>query len=137
MTDLPFDFSSTLDAFECPESIKVYEKTGSYVNGRWVETKSEERSLNCILLNVDEFKQEVIASGRYLEAAYCVMFPEGVDTLYVGYQQNNTIQGKQSYIVVDGLEYIVKNNPETVKNAGFLSYYALRYKEQENVSDNN
>lgn len=136
MSDLPFDFSETLEAFECPESINVYEKVGQYVNGRWTEEKQNERFLNCILLNVDEFKQEIVASGRYLEAAYCVMFPEGQDKLYVGYQQNDTIQGLQSYLLIDGLEYIVKNNPETVKNAGFLSYYALRYKEQENASNN-
>ena len=136
MTDLPFDFSETLEAFECPESITVYEKSGSYVNGRWVEEKKNVRTLNCILLNVDEFKQEIVAAGRYLEAAYCVMFAEGVDYLYVGYQQDNLLQGLQSYLVIDGLEYIVKNNPQTNKNAGFLSYYALRFKEQENVSDN-
>lgn len=134
MTDLPFDFSETLEAFECPEPITVYEKSGAYVNGRWVETKGNERTLNCILLNVDESKQEIVAEGRNVVSAYCMMFPVGRDTLYFTSQQNNTIQAKQSYVVIDGLEYIVVNNPETAKNAGFLSYYALRYKEQENVS---
>ena len=135
MTDLPFDFSETLDAFECPESIQVYEKTGSYVDGYWTETKGEPRTLNCILLNVDEQKMEIVAQGRNVDAAYCIMFPDGVDTLYYTTQQNATVQPKQSYALIDGLEYIVVNNPETVKNAGFKSYYALRYKDGTNQTE--
>lgn len=131
MTDLPFDFSETLEAFECPEPIEVYEKTGAYVDGYWTQVDGPKRTLNCILLNVDEKKLEIVASGRSVDAAYCIMFPEGTDTLYYNLQQNNTIQNKQSYVVIDGLEYMVVNNPETVKNAGFKSYYALRFQEAE------
>lgn len=131
MTDLPFDFSATLEAFECPEAIEVFEKVGEYVDGRWQEYEQNRRSLNCILLNVDETKQEIVSQGRNVVGAYCVMFPEEEDTLYVSWQQNEQIQGMQSYLVIDGFEYIVVNNPETVKNAGFRSYYALRYKDQE------
>ena len=132
MTDLPFDFSETLEAFECPESIQVYEKSGSYVNGYWTETSGKPRDLNCILLNVDEQKMQIVAEGRNVDAAYCIMFPDGVDTLYYTTQQNATVQPKQSYAIIDGLEYVVVNNPETVKNAGFKSYYALRYKDGTN-----
>lgn len=135
MSDLPFDFSETLEAFECPEPIIAYEKSGAYVNGRWVETKQNERSLYCILLNVDETKQEIVAQGRNVVGAYCMMFPDGQDKLFFTHQQNETIQDLQSYVVIDGFEYIVVNNPETAKNAGFLSYYALRYKDQVNVSN--
>lgn len=132
---LPFDFSATFDAFECPEPIEVYEKVGQYIDGRWQEYEQNHRSLNCILLNVDEMKQEIVAEGRNLVGAYCVMFPEGVDKLYVSYQQNAQIEGMQSYLVIDGLEYIVVNNPETRKNAAFMSYYALRFKDQVNGSN--
>lgn len=134
MTDLPFDFSETLEAFECPEPIEVYEKTGAYVDGYWTQVDGPKRTLNCILLNVDEKKLEIVASGRSVDAAYCIMFPEGADTLYYNLQQNNTIQNKQSYVVIDGLEYMVVNNPETVKNAGFKSYYALRFQEAEEIN---
>lgn len=134
MTDLPFDFSDTLEAFECPDQITAYEKTGSYVNGRWTEVKGTERQINCILLNVDETKQEIVAEGRNVVGAYCMMFPEDRDELFFTLQQNNTIQAKQSYVLIDGLEYIVVNNPETRKNAGFRSYYALRFKDQVNVA---
>lgn len=130
MSDLPFDFSETLEAFECPEPITVYEKSGSYVNGRWTETKENERQLNCILLNVDEYKQEIVFTGRNVDAAYCIMFPEGRDKLYVAYHQKENMQGKQSYVIIDDMEFVVVNNPETRKNAGFLSYYALRFEEQ-------
>lgn len=136
MTDLPFDFSDTLEAFQCPEPIMAYEKTGLYVDGRWVEVKGTERQIKCILLNVDETKLVIVAEGRNVESAYCMMFPAGQDELFFTVQQNNTIQAKQSYVVIDGLEYMVVNNPETRKNAGFLSYYALRYKEQVNASAN-
>lgn len=135
MTDLPFDFSETLEAFECPEPITAYEKTGSYVDGRWTEVKGNERQIKCILLNVDETKQEIVAEGRNVVSAYCMMFPAGQDELFFTYQQNNTIQAKQSYVLIEGLEYIVVNNPETKKNAAFSSYYALRYKDQVNVSN--
>ena len=135
MTDLPFDFSDTLEAFECPESIQVYEKTGSYVDGYWTETATEPRSLNCILLNVDEHKMEIVDEGRNVDAAYCIMIPEDADTLYYTTQQNASIQPKQTYAIIDGLEYIVVNNPETVKNAGFKSYYALRYKDGTNPAE--
>ena len=65
MTSLPFDFSETLEAFECPETITVYEKTGEYVDGYWVETKDNERELSCILLNMDEKKLEIIFEVVY------------------------------------------------------------------------
>ena len=132
MTDLPFDVSETLDAFECPESIQVYEKSGSYVDGYWTETSGEPRTLNCILLNVDEQKMEIVAQGRNVDAAYCIMFPDGVDTLYYTTQQDSTVQNKQTYAIIDGMEFVVVNNTETVKNAGFKSYYALRYKDGTN-----
>lgn len=132
MTHLPFDFSETLADFECPEAIEVYEKTGSYVDGYWTQTDGPKRTLNCILLNVDERKLEILASGRHVDAAYSIMFPAGVDKLYYTIHQDTTIQNKQSYAIIDGLEYVVVNNPETVKNAGFESYYALRFEETEN-----
>lgn len=128
MSDLPFDFSETLEAFECPETIKAYEKTGSYVDGYWTETKGEEREVSCILLNVDEKKLEILAEGRHIDAAYCIMFPDGQDEFYINYQQDDKIQAKQTYVLIDDFEYVVVNNPETNKNAGFRSYYALRYK---------
>ena len=132
MTDLPFDFSDTLEAFECPKTIQVYEKTGEYVDGYWTETATEPRELNCILLNVDEHKMEIVAEGRNVDAAYCIMIPEDADTLYYTTQQNASVQPKQTYAIIDGFEYVVVNNPETVKNAGFKSYYALRYKDGTN-----
>lgn len=132
MTDLPFDFSDTLEAFECPETVQVYEKSGSYVNGYWTETKGTTRPLSCILLNVDEKTVDILAQGRNVDSAYCFMFPTGTNQMYINYQQGNTIQDKQSYVLIDGLEYVVVRNPETVKNAGFESFYAFRFKEAEN-----
>lgn len=132
MTDLPFDFSETLEAFECPESIEAYEKDGQYVDGIWQEIKTNYRQINCILLNVDEEKLEIVAEGLNIVGAYCVMFPEDAGILYSTYQQDNVQQRLQSYLIIDGFEYVVVNNPETVKNAAFRSYYALRFKEQVN-----
>ena len=128
MTNLPFDFSATLDAFECPESITAYEKEGAYVDGYWTETKTNEREVNCILLNVDERKLEIIAEGRHVDQAYCMMFPGESDEMFIVHQQNENVQNKQTYVKIDEFEYVVVNNPETVKNAGFRSYYALRFK---------
>ena len=135
MTDLPFDFSETLEAFTCPEPILVYEKTGAYVDGYWTQTSGPKRELYCILLNVDETKLEIVAKGRHVDAAYAIMFPEGEDTLFYTIQQNANVQSKQTYVEIDGLEYVVVNNPETVKNAGFKSYYALRYLDAENPQE--
>lgn len=132
MTILPFDFSETLEDFECPESVQVYEKTGEYVNGYWSETKGEIRQLRCILLNVDEKTVEIVAQGRNVDSAYCFMFPTGANKMFINYQQDGMIQRKQSYVIIDGLEYIVVRNPETVKNAGFESFYAFRFKEAKN-----
>lgn len=136
MTDLPFDFSETLDAFECPESITAYEKIGQYVDGRWSEYKENVRSVNCILLNVDERKQEIVAEGRNLVGAYCMMFDADADEFFIAYQQNENVQGKQTYVEIDGMEFIVVNDPEVKRNAGFRSYYALRYKDQTNNVSN-
>lgn len=137
MTDLPFDFSETLEAFTCPEPIEVYEKTGAYVDGYWTQTEGPKRTLECILLNVDEEKLQIVAQGRNVDAAYAIMFPEGTDFLYYTLQQGSNVQAKQSYVIIDGLEYVVVNNPETVKNAGFRSYYALRYKDGTNPTEVN
>lgn len=133
MTDLPFDFSETLEAFTCPETIIAYDKVGSYVNGYWTETVGNRRMVSCILLNLDEKKLEIIAEGRHVESAYCMMFDADEEKMFINHQQDNTIQNKQTYVLIDGFEYVVVNNPETEKNAGFLSYYALRYKSSENV----
>lgn len=135
MTDLPFDFSETLEAFTCPEPILVYEKTGAYVDGYWKQTVGPKRELFCILLNVDEEKLEIVAKGRHVDAAFAIMFPENEDKLFYTLQQNATVQSKQTYVEIDGLEFVVVNNPETVKNAGFRSYYALRFTEPENPSE--
>ena len=135
MTDLPFDFSETLEAFTCPEPILVYEKTGAYVDGYWTQTSGPKRELYCILLNVDEEKLEIVAKGRHVDAAYAIMFPAEEDKLFYTLQQNTTVQSKQTYVDIDGLEFVVVNNPETVKNAGFRSYYALRFTEPENPSE--
>ena len=135
MTDLPFDFSETLDAFECPEQITVYEKTGAWVDGYWQQTKGTPRQLSCILLNVDEKKLEILAEGRHVDSAYCIMFPADADTLYVMHQQDATIQNKQTYALIDEFEYVVVNNPETNKNAGFKSYYAIRFKDEKNPTE--
>lgn len=132
MTNLPFDFSDTLEAFECPEPITVYEKTGEYVNGYWQQTIGNQRQLNCILLNVDEKKLEILAEGRHIDSAYCMMFPDDQDELFINRQQDDSIQDKQTYVLIDEFEYVVVNNPETTKNAGFRSYYALRYKSPTN-----
>ena len=128
MSDLPFDFSETLEAFECPETITAYEKEGAWVDGYWKEVEGQPREVNCILLNVDEKKLEILAEGRHIDAAYCIMFPDGQDEFYINYQQDDKIQAKQTYVLIDDFEYVVVNNPETNKNAGFRSYYALRYK---------
>lgn len=135
MTDLPFDFSETLEAFTCPEPIQVYEKTGSYVDGYWTQTDGPKRELSCILLNVDEEKLQIVAQGRNVDAAYSIMFPEGQDFLYYTIQQDANVQTKQSYAIIDGLEYVIVNNPETVKNAGFRSYYAMRFKDGTNPTE--
>ena len=129
---LPFDFSATLEEFECPENIVVYEKTGQYINGEWVQEKGYQRTLNCILLNVDEDKLQIVAPGQNIDSAYCIMYDAYEPPLYVNYQQDANIQNLQSYALIDNFEYKVVNNPETVKNAGFRSYYAIRYKEQIN-----
>lgn len=135
MTDLPFDFSETLEAFTCPETIVAYDKVGEYVDGYWKEEIQNTRIVSCILLNVDEKKLEIIAEGRHVDAAYCMMFDADEEEMFINHQQDNTIQNKQTYVKIDGFEYVVVNNPETVKNAGFRSYYALRYKSEENPDE--
>ena len=131
MSNLPFDFSATLTAFECPEPIQVYERTGTYVDGYWVEEKGEPRELRCILLNADERKLEIAAHGRHVEEAYSIMYPGSQDPLYVMYHQGRAVHGKQTYALIDDKEFIIVNFPETKKNGAFHSYYAIRFEEQE------
>lgn len=138
---LPFDFSATLEAFECPESIQVYEKTGGYVDGYWVETKGEPRDLNCILLNVDEKKLQIVAEGRNIDEGYCIMYPGDLPPLHIVHHQDAHVAGVQTYAIIGEFEFIIRDNPETNKNAGFHSYYALRFEEQvipeEPINDGN
>jgi hypothetical protein len=135
MSDLPFDFSETLDAFECPEPIHVYERTGSYVDGYWVEEKGEPRELRCILLNADERKLEIETHGRHVAEAYSIMYPGYKEPLHVMYHQGKAVHGKQTYAIIDDKEFVVVNFPETRKNAAFHSYYAIRFEEQENPAE--
>ena len=133
MSVLPMDFSYTLQAFGRNHSVSAYEKRGELVGGRWIKTIENRRAVaNCILLNVNEKTLELIAEGNLVDEAYCVMFQDMQDTFYIADQQNADIQPLQTFLEIDGKEFIVMKNPATHKNANFKSYYAIRYKDIKN-----
>jgi len=130
---LPMDFSYTLQAFGRNHSVSAYEKRGELKGGRWVKTIENRRAVNnCILLNIEEKTLELIAEGNLVDEAYCVMFQDMQDTFYIADQQNADIQPLQTFLEIDGKEFIVMKNPATHKNANFKSYYAIRYKDIKN-----
>jgi hypothetical protein len=127
------DFSYTLQAFGRNHSVSAYEKRGELKGGRWIKTIENRRAVaNCILLNVNEKTLELIAEGNLVDEAYCVMFQDMQDTFYIADQQNADIQPLQTFLEIDGKEFIVMKNPATHKNANFKSYYAIRYKDIKN-----
>ncbi len=133
MSVLPMDFSYTLQAFGRNHSVSAYEKRGELKGGRWIKTIENRRTVaNCILLNVNEKTLELIAEGNLVDEAYCVMFQDMQDTFYISDQQNADIQPLQTFLEIDGKEFIVMKNPATHKNANFKSYYAIRYKDIKN-----
>ena len=133
MSVLPMDFSYTLQAFGRNHSVSAYEKRGELKGGRWIKTIENRRAVaNCILLNVEEKTLELIAEGNLVDEAYCVMFQDMQDTFYISDQQNADIQPLQTFLEIDGKEFIVMKNPATHKNANFKSYYAIRYKDIKN-----
>lgn len=133
MSVLPMDFSYTLQAFGRNHSVSAYEKRGELKGGRWIKTIENRRAVaNCILLNVNEKTLELIAEGNIVDEAYCVMFQDMQDTFYISDQQNADIQPLQTFLEIDGKEFIVTKNPATHKNANFKSYYAIRYKDIKN-----
>lgn len=133
MSVLPMDFSYTLQAFGRNHSVSAYEKRGELKGGRWVKTIENRRAVNnCILLNIEEKTLELIAEGNLVDEAYCVMFQDMQDTFYIADQQNADIQPLQTFLEIDGKEFIVMKNPATHKNANFKSYYAIRYKDIKN-----
>lgn len=133
MSVLPMDFSYTLQAFGRNHSVSAYEKRGELKGGRWIKTIENRRAVNnCILLNIEEKTLELIAEGNLVDEAYCVMFQDMQDTFYIADQQNAAIQPLQTFLEIDGKEFIVMKNPATHKNANFKSYYAIRYKDIKN-----
>ena len=133
MSVLPMDFSYTLQAFGRNHRVRAYEKRGELKGGRWIKTIENRRAVaNCILLNVEEKTLELIAEGNLVDEAYCVMFQDMQDTFYISDQQNADIQPLQTFLEIDGKEFIVMKNPATHKNANFKSYYAIRYKDIKN-----
>ena len=133
MSVLPMDFSYTLQAFGRNHSVSAYEKRGELKGGRWIKTIENRRTVaNCILLNIEEKKLELIAEGNLVDEAYCVMFQDMQDTFYISDQQHADIQPLQTFLEIDGKEFIVMKNPATHKNANFKSYYAIRYKDIKN-----
>ena len=133
MSVLPMDFSYTLQAFGRNHSVSAYEKRGELKGGRWIKTIENRRTVaNCILLNIEEKKLELIAEGNLVDEAYCVMFQDMQDTFYISDQQNADIQPLQTFLEIDDKEFIVMKNPATHKNANFKSYYAIRYKDIKN-----
>lgn len=133
MSVLPMDFSYTLQAFGRNHSVSAYEKRGELKGGRWIKTIENRRAVaNCILLNIEEKTLELIAEGNLVDDAYCVMFQDMQDTFYISDQQNADIQPLQTFLEIDGKEFIVMKNPATHKNANFKSYYAIRYKDIKN-----
>lgn len=133
MSVLPMDFSYTLQAFGRNHSVSAYEKRGELKGGRWIKTIENRRAVaNCILLDIEEKTLELIAEGNLVDEAYCVMFQDMQDTFYISDQQNADIQPLQTFLEIDGKEFIVMKNPATHKNANFKSYYAIRYKDIKN-----
>lgn len=133
MSVLPMDFSYTLQSFGRNHSVSAYEKRGELKGGRWIKTIENRRAVNnCILLNIEEKTLELIAEGNLVDEAYCVMFQDMQDTFYIADQQNADIQPLQTFLEIDGKEFIVTKNPATHKNANFKSYYAIRYKDIKN-----
>lgn len=133
MSVLPMDFSYTLQAFGRNHSVSAHEKRGELKGGRWIKTIENRRAVNnCILLNIEEKTLELIAEGNLVDEAYCVMFQDMQDTFYISDQQNADIQPLQTFLEIDGKEFIVMKNPATHKNANFKSYYAIRYKDIKN-----
>lgn len=133
MSVLPMDFSYTLQAFGRNHSVSAHEKRGELKGGRWIKTIENRRTVNnCILLNIEEKTLELIAEGNLVDEAYCVMFQDMQDTFYIADQQNADIQPLQTFLEIDGKEFIVMKNPATHKNANFKSYYAIRYKDIKN-----
>lgn len=133
MSVLPMDFSYTLQAFGRNHSVSAYEKRGELKGGRWIKTIENRRTVaNCILLNIEEKTLELIADGNLVNEAYCVMFQDMQDTFYISDQQNADIQPLQTFLEIDGKEFIVMKNSATHKNANFKSYYAIRYKDIKN-----
>ena len=133
MSVLPMDFSYTLQAFGRNHSVSAYEKRGELKGGRWIKTIENRRAVaNCILLNIEEKTLELIAEGNLVDEAYCVMFQDMQDTFYISDQQNADIQPLQTFLEIDGKEFIVMKNQATHKNANFKSYYAIRYKDIKN-----
>lgn len=134
MTFLPMDFTDVLNEFTCPQAWEAYEKQGAYVNGYWVEQIIEEsrREVQGILLNVEEKKMELKDPGNIVGSGYCAMFDVDQTVFYIPYNQRQVIQGKQTYWLIDGLEYRVLANPVTSANASFHSYFAARYRSNEN-----
>ena len=131
---LPMDFTDVLNDFRCPVVWSAYEKEGKYVNGYWVEQIIEEskREVSGILLNVDTKKLNLADEGNILSDGYCAMFNRAQTVFYIPYNEKQQINGKQTYWVIDGLEYRVITNPKTSSNANFRSYYAVRYRENVN-----
>lgn len=133
MSVLPMDFSYTLQAFGRNHSVSAHEKRGELKGGRWIKTIENRRTVaNCILLNIEEKTLELIAEGNFVDESYCVMFQDMQDTFYIADQQNADIQPLQTFLEIDGKEFIVMKNPATHKNANFKSYYAIRYKDIKN-----
>lgn len=130
MSSLPFDFSQVLTAFDCPNvKVQAYEKKGELVGGRWVETKENLRTLaGCILLGIDPETLALIAEGNQVDEAYCLMYDTSADKFYIQDQQDAAIQPLQTYVLIEGKEFLITKNPKTRQNTNFDSYFAIRYK---------
>ena len=102
MSVLPMDFSYTLQAFGRNHSVSAYEKRGELKGGRWIKTIENRRAVNnCILLNIEEKPLELIAEGNLVDEAYCVMFQDMQDTVYISDQQHSDIQPLQTFLESD------------------------------------
>jgi hypothetical protein len=128
------DFTATLTAFTCPQSWEVYEKEGAYINGYWQEEIVEEskREVQGILLEIDPTTLKLDDLGSIVESGYCAMFEKNQDFYSIPYSQNQQIQGKQTYWLIDGFEYRVVKNPVTSSNTNFSSYNAVRFRSNTN-----
>ena len=125
MSVLPLDMDDVLTSFDTPNTVQVYDRTGSRgATGTWDYTVGATRNIDAVVLQMSMQELMILTEGDVSGGGIILHTKE---TLY--FQTPNTagIEDRQSFVLYQGFTFRVVATGFQSQNANFNTYKAIRF----------